>query len=113
MKQKLPALAQAACEKIQEHGETLYEVKVTPAPGQMREIVYRPTGEIAEWEEESQLKAIPQAAQAAILKAVASGELAKVDIIHRGQAVLYEGEYRVNGAKKKVIVDAAGRPAAD
>jgi hypothetical protein len=39
---------------------------------------------------------------------VASGELLKVDIIHRGRTLLYEGEYRQEGAKKKVIVNAAG-----
>lgn len=112
-KQGVPALSQASCEKIRKAGATLYEVKVTPAPGKMREIVFRPNGELVEFEEESELAAIPPAAQAAILKAVGAGELAKVDIIRRGSTVLYEGEYRMNGAKKKAIVDAAGRPVTD
>lgn len=107
--QKTRQGTQPSCERITDKGETLYEVKVTVGSGKMREIVFRPDGQITEVEDESELSGIPPAARAAIVKAVAAGELRKVDIIRRGSTLLYEGEYRRQGAKKKVIVDAGGR----
>ena len=88
---------------------SLYEVKVIAESGKMREIVFRPDGEIVEFEEEGDLSQIPAAARSAIERATAAGELLKVDVIHRGSTVLYEGEYRSGGTKKKVIVDARGQ----
>jgi len=107
-KEKAKWGTEASCEKITDNGAVFYEVKITAESGKMREIVFRPDGQVAEFEEESQLAGIPSAARAAIEKAVASGELLKVDVIHRGRALLYEGEYRQAGTKKKVIVDGAG-----
>jgi hypothetical protein len=108
-KQKTKQGTTPSCEKLTDNGQTLYELKVVVESGRMREIVYHPDGKLAEFEEESRLSEIPADARAGIEKAVASGELLKVDIIHRDRTILYEGEYRLEGAKKKVIVDAAGR----
>ena len=108
-KQKMRQGTEAACEKITESGASLYELKVTAESGKMREIVFRPNGQIVEFENESELSQIPAAARAAIQKATLSGELLKVDVIHRGSTLLYEGEYRFQGVKKKVVVDARGR----
>lgn len=100
---------EAECEKIDDSGKTFYEVKVTTAAGKMREIVFHPDGRLYELEDEGELADVPAAARMAIQKAVAKGELAKVDIIHRGKITLYEGEYREGGVKKKVIVDKTGK----
>src|SRR5262249_54046270 len=88
-------------EEITDNGKTSYEVKIIAKSGRMREIVYRANGQVTEFEEESYLSEIPPGARAAIEKVVASGELLKVNIIHRGRALLHEGEYRLEGAKKK------------
>jgi hypothetical protein len=109
LKQKTRPGTEASCEKIAENGAILFEFKVTTEAGRMRETVYAPDGKLVEFEDESDLSQIPPAARAAIEKATASAELLKVDVIHRGSTVLYEGEYRLAGAKKKVIVDTRGR----
>lgn len=119
----LPAAVQAAaakvktkpgttssCERIVEDGRTLFEVKATMASGKVREIVYRADGQLQEWEEETDLASIPAAARAAIEKARGTGVLRKVDLIQRGRQMLYEGEYLDGAAKRKLIVDANGRP---
>ncbi len=108
-KQKTQPGSEASCEKIAENGTILFEFKVTNEAGKMREIVFRPDGKMVEFEDESELSQIPPAARAAIEKATVSAELLKVDVIHRGATVLYEGEYRIGGVKKKVIVDTRGR----
>jgi uncharacterized membrane protein YkoI len=108
-KQKGKPSTERSCEKISDEGKTLYEVKITTTAGKMREIVFRPDGTIAELEDEGDLESIPAAARAAIQKAASSGQLYKVDLIRRGSDVLYEGEYREGGTKKKIIVDATGR----
>ena len=108
-KQKTRKGTESRCEKITENGMSLYEVKVIAESGKMREIVFRPDGEIVEFEEEGDLSQIPAAARSAIERATAAGELLKVDVIHRGSTILYEGEYRNALVKKKVTVDARGR----
>ena len=100
----------SSCEKILDNGRTLFEVKITTPDGKMREIVYQPGGKVEEWEEETDLAAIPAAARAAIQQARGLGVLRKVDVIRRGSLTLYEGEYRDGTAKHKLIVDANGRP---
>lgn len=112
-KEKTKAGTVPSCERILAGGRTLFEVKVTTPAGKMREIVYRPDGSIEEWEEETDLSAIPAGARAAIERAQGMGVLRKVDRIRRGSRTLYEGEYRDGGTKKKLIVDAAGQPQAE
>jgi hypothetical protein len=97
------------CERITENDSVFYEVKVITAAGLMQEWVYRPDGSLQENEEEIPATAAPAAAREAIRRIVGNGQLRKIDRIQRAKQVLYEGEYTVDGAKRKVIVDAGGR----
>jgi hypothetical protein len=98
-----------ACERITEDRNILFEVKVITRAGRMQEWVYRPDGSLKESEEKIPAAEAPAAAREAIRRAVGNGQLRKIDKIQRGRQVLYEGEYAVDGVKRKVIVDASGR----
>lgn len=96
------------CERITDGGKILFEVKITNAAGRMEELVYLPSGVLEESEEEIPAAEAPAAARNAIRAAVGHGELRKIDRIQRGKLTLYEGEYTMDGVKRKVIVDANG-----
>jgi hypothetical protein len=88
-------------------GKLYFEVQMTVA-GKGREILYRPDGSILEIERETTIGEIPAPAREAIRKAMGDGTLRKVDVITRGQQVLYEGELLIKGQKSQVRVDAKG-----
>lgn len=97
-----------ACERITEDENVLFEVKVTTRAGRTQEWVYRGDGSLEESEEEIPDAKAPEAARQAIRRKVGKGQLRKIDRIQRGNQVLYEGEYNLAGAKRKVIVDGNG-----
>ena len=91
------------------NGKVYFEVQMTVA-GKGREILYRPDGSILEVERETTIDEIPAPARDAIKKAMGDGALRKVDVITRGERVMYEGELLIKGQKSQVRVDAKGRP---
>ena len=95
--------------KEKEHGKVLYEVETT-RQGKTRDFVVDSSGALEVVEEETELAALPPAAQAAVLKKVADGKVTTVEILKKGTQVTYEAVYKTKAGKtREVIVTAEGK----
>jgi uncharacterized membrane protein YkoI len=89
-----------------EHGKVFYEVQTTVG-GKTRDVLFDPTGQVVEIEEEVATSAVPPAAMKAL---AAHGAVTKVEKVTKGQAVSYESAVKAKSGKRvEVAVDADGR----
>jgi uncharacterized membrane protein YkoI len=88
-----------------EDGKTFYEVETT-VKGHARDLLYDPSGQLIEVEEEIASSAVPPAA----MKALASqGTVTKVELVTKGKIVAYEAVVKTKSGKSmEVAVDAQG-----
>lgn len=95
--------------KETEHGIEQYEIE-TVLNGKSRDFNVDTRGHLLVVEEETTLGAIPAAARAGILKAVAGGRLTSVETFTKsGRASMYEASYTDRSGKRhEVLFDADG-----
>jgi uncharacterized membrane protein YkoI len=89
-----------------EDGKTFYEMETVKA-GHSRDILFDPSGQVVEVEEDVELTALPAAVKDALS---AAGKLTKVESVTKGQTVVYEGHIVKAGKKSEVKVTADGKP---
>ena len=92
------------------NGATFYEVETTLKSGRTRDFMLDSQGQLVSAEEEIPLGEIPEGARAAILKAVGTGKLVKLEKVTQGQKTFYEGRISQGSSLSEVKVDASGRP---
>ena len=92
--------------KETEKGKTYYEVETT-VDGRSRDLLFDPSGNLVEVEEELALDAAPAPVKAAL---TAKGKVLKLESVKKGDAVTYEAQVERNGKKSAVALDAAGKP---
>ena len=91
-----------------EHGVVQYEVE-SMLNGKHRDLEVDGKGKLLVVEEETSIDSIPAAAKTAILKKVADGKLAMVELFMRGGETMYEAAYTTKaGKKQEVLVKADG-----
>ena len=91
------------------NGVTLYEAEMT-VHGRTKDITFDAQGKIVSVEEQTTLNSIPEAARAAIQKAVGTGKLVLVEKVTRGETTFYEGHITQGLKVSEVTVDANGKP---
>jgi uncharacterized membrane protein YkoI len=92
-----------------QNGETFYEVETT-VKGRTRDLMLDAQGKVVSVEEQTTLSEIPEAARAAILKAVGAGKLVLVEKVTKGETTFYEGHISLGRSASEVKVDAGGHP---
>jgi hypothetical protein len=92
--------------KETEAGKTMYEVE-TVISGHTRDLLFDPTGNLVETEEETPIAAVPAAVKTAF---ESRGKVLKLETLTKGTTVTYEAQVEKNGKKSEIVVDAAGRP---
>ena len=91
-----------------EHGVVQCEVE-SMLNGKHRDLEVDGNGKLLVVEEETSIDSIPAAAKTAILKKVADGKLAGVELFMRGGETMYEAAYTTKaGKKQEVLVKADG-----
>jgi uncharacterized membrane protein YkoI len=117
-KKDLPAAVQKAMEpevagatvkgfaKEVEDGKTFYEVETTKN-GHTRDLLFEPSGTLAEVEEEVPLDTLPAAVKTALS---AHGKLLKVESVTKGTTTVYEGHIEKGGKRSEVKVTPEGKP---
>ena len=90
-----------------ENGKTFYEAE-TSVNGHGRDLLFDSAGALVEIEEETPLDSIPAPARAAIEKKAAGGKITKVEILTKGQTIVYEAAITKGGKKSEIVVAADG-----
>lgn len=88
---------------------TLYEIEMT-VKGRTKDMMLDAQGKVVSVEEQTTLGEIPEAARAAIVKAVGTGKLVLVEKVTKSERTFYEGHIRNGRGASEVKVDANGRP---
>jgi len=88
-----------------EEGKTFYEAE-TKVNGRTRDLLFDPSGQLVEIEEQMSLDAVPAAVKAAF---EAAGRVSKVESVTNGKTVTYEAVIEKDGKKSEVMVDRDGK----
>jgi uncharacterized membrane protein YkoI len=90
-----------------EKGKTVYEAELT-VNGHAKDIIIDPAGKVLVTEEQTTLAEIPAAARTALEKAIGSGKLVAVEIVHDADRTYYEAQIANGRKRSEAKVDAEG-----
>jgi uncharacterized membrane protein YkoI len=93
--------------KETENGKTEYEAELT-VNDHNRDVSFDSSGNVISVEDEVPLSSLPGPARAAILKALGSGTLKKVELLNEHGKTFYEASIRKGGKSSEIQVDPSG-----
>ena len=95
-----------------ENGQINYEAEMS-VNGHSKDLLVDPNGKVVEVEEQVPLDSLPAAVKEGLQAKIGAGKILKVESLTKhDQIVAYEAKVQIDGRKKEIQVDPAGKPLA-